>query len=289
MAHDISPEELEKKADSYFKKGSNFLVKLFVQTDLTEAADLYIEAAEAYYNNNQYLKSAELFQRAGEIFISEKREESRYEASKAFVKSAEVYYIIDKEKCAEAYGKALEISSRNIEDFSVAASHAVKAAKILKEIRKEKEALEHMYKACELYRNAKMAVSRRNLLEQCAEMEMGTKGYVKALELYKELANDETVIDQVIGNNSYLFAGALCAINISKTNEAYELLNRMDESRYETSVLYKMLEIKTKKNDKKEDLEKSISYLKRTTKLSREVLAAIQDAQISVDPDHDIL
>lgn len=285
----MSPEELEKQADSCLKRSSNFFLRLFNQTDHTEAADLYIQAAQAYCNTSNYAKTAELFQKAGEILLGDPKEESQYEASSAFVKSAEAYYIIDKEKCIGAYVKGFQIFSRRISDFSMAAILAAKVAKVFREVKREKEALEYLYKASSLYGNANMGVNRRSIVAQCAEIELKLKNYEKAFELYRELGNDESAISQVIEKTGYQFLAALCAIILSRAKEAYEILNQMDERKIETTIAFQMLEIKTKKTGEAEELEKSLSYFKKTHQLSAELAGALQDAQMSIDPDHDIL
>ncbi|KAI5190124.1 alpha-soluble NSF attachment protein [Nematocida sp. AWRm77] len=289
MSYRTSPEDLEKKADSSFKRSSNFFLRLFTQTDKTEVADLYIQAAQAYCNTSNYAKTAELFYKAGEILLEDPKEESQYEASSAFVKSAEAYYIIDKEKSINAYVKGFQIFSRRISDFSMAAILAMKVAKILKEVKREKEALEYLYKATSLYGNAKMNVNRRSILVQCAEVELKLKNYEKAFDLYRELADDDSAISQVIEKTTYMFLAVLCAVILSRTKEAYEILNQMDEQKVESLIAYQMLEIKTKKTESQEELERNLAYFKKTHKIPKELASALQDAQMSIDPDHDIL
>ncbi|OAG32312.1 alpha-soluble NSF attachment protein [Nematocida displodere] len=289
MTSRLSPEELERKADAYYKRMNNFILNWFSSIDLTQAADFYIQAAQAYCNTSNYCKSAELFYRAGEILLQENKEESMYEASSAFVKSAESFYIIDKEKSARAYAKSFEIASHRVGDFSMAAILAVKTAKIYREIKEEKEALSYLYKATELYGNAQMKVNRRNIISMCAELEMRQKNYEQAFHLYKDLILDDSNISQIIEKTTHQFSAILCGIILGKTKECTEILNDMEESKTETKIALHMISIKTGREADHEGLETEIAYLRRTSKIAPEIGLALQDVQMSIDPDNDIL
>lgn len=284
-----SPEELEKEAEKYFKRGSNFITRIIFSTDTIYAADLYIQAAQTYSSASNYSKAGELFYKAGEIFLTEGKEESVYEASSSFLKSAEAYSIIDKEKSVNAYIKSFEIATTYTKDFSMAAILSVKTAKALKEVKKEKEALEYLYKASVLYGQAKMSINRRNILVQCAETEMKVKNYEKAFGLYKELTVDNTALGQVVEKTNFFFCAILCGIILARVPECMQLLNKMDPLRVETKIAYQMLKIKSDQSITVEELEKNISYFRKTNKVSPEVVSAIQDVQVSIDPDNDIL
>ncbi|KAI5173099.1 alpha-soluble NSF attachment protein [Nematocida sp. LUAm3] len=289
MSVRASPEELERKAEAYYKKSSGFLSKIFFKVDATQAADLYLQAAMAYSTVGEYKKSAEMFYRAGEILFADNKEESMYEASSAFVKSAEAYYIIDKEKSTDAYIRSFSIATNHMRDFSMAAILALKTAKSLKEIKKEEEAREYLYKAVSLYGQAKMCINSRNILVQCAEIEMRLKNYEKAFELYKDLAEDSSCLGQIIDKTMFFFYSIICGIILNKNNECSEILTKMEETRIETKISYQMLSIKVDRSTSPEELEKTISYYKRTHVVPVEVSSALQDVQMSIDPDNDIL
>lgn len=289
MAYRFAPEDLEKKADTYFRRLNNFLFKLFMQGSPVHSADLYVQAAHAYSNTNNYTKSGELFYKAGEILMQENNEESVYEASSNFIKSAEAYYIIDKPKSIDAYSKALEITMQRMGDFSMAAILAVKIAKIYKEIKREKEALTYLYRAIEMYGNAQMKINQRNIMGQCAEIELKLRNYEQAFRLYTELSKDDTKISRIIEKTSYQFAAVLCGIILNATSEALEILNEMDEYTDEAKLAFKMLSAKMKKDYPMKDLDGDIKYFKSTNKVSAELCTAIQDAKMIIDPDNDIL
>ncbi|KAI5186945.1 hypothetical protein NEHOM01_1811 [Nematocida homosporus] len=289
MSPTLSPEELEKKADSYYKKSGSFFSRLLSQVDLPHAADLYIQAAQAYGNASNYTKSAELFYKAAEILFGDGKEESMYESSSAFVKAAEAYYIVDKDMCTVAYGRAFDVATMHIRDFSMAAILAVKTAKSFLELKKDTTALEYLYKAASLYGQAKMCINRRNILVQCAELEMRRKNYEKAFELYKELSEDNSALGQVIEKTSFFFCAILCGIIVGRTDECSAIMNQMDETRIETKIIYQMMRTKTTSQAASDELEKNITYFRKTHKVSPEVISALQDVQMSIDPNNDIL
>lgn len=287
--HSKSPEELEKEAETYFKRGNNFITRILFNTDIIYAADLYIQAAQAYSSTNNYLKAGELFYKAGEIFLTERKEESMYEASSSFLKSAEAYCVVDKEKSVEAYIRSFSVATTHMKDSSMAAIIAVRTAKALREIKKEKEALEYFYKASALYKQSKMYINRRNILMQCAETEMKLKNYTKAFELFKELTVDNSELKNIVEKTNFFFCAILCGIILAKTSECAQLLNKMNPLRIETKIAYQMLKIKTDQSSTMEELDKNLSYFKKTNNLSPEIISAIQDVQLSIDPDNDIL
>lgn len=285
-----SPKELEHEADSYTRKKSNFLVRMFVRYDPDTAATLYGKAALAYSRADNHEKAAELYTVSANILIETKEESNKYEIFSYLEKCAEEFLADDKKELAiETYKKALHEISVNSEDTSVVASLTAKIASLLLEINEEKESLKYFYKAAEVYRRSKMYINRRNILMQCAAAEIRFKNYEKSLELYKSLSNDKSEISQVLEKTTFLFLGVLCGIILEKTKDAYELLNQMDETGQESQIAYKMLDIKTKRSADQSDLERAIEYFKRTNKLPTETLMALHDAQVSIDPNNDIL
>ncbi|KAI5190563.1 hypothetical protein NEMIN01_1101 [Nematocida minor] len=284
------PEELEREADQYTRKRSNFLIKMIMRYDADKAATLYGQAAHAYSRDGNHEKAAELYTASANILIETKEESNKYEIFSYLEKSAEAFLADDKKEMAiSVYKKALNEISINSEDSSVVASLTAKIGGLLQEVNQEQEALRYFYKAAEVYGRSKMHINRRNILMQCAAAEIRFKNYEKALELYKTLSNDKSEISHVLEKTSFLFLGVLCGIILEKTKDAYELLNQIDDTGSESQIAYKMLDIKTKRTTDQDDLEKTIEYFKKTNKLPTEVLIAMHDAQVAIDPNNDIL
>lgn len=285
-----SPEELEKTADEYSRKGSNFLIKLFMSYDADKAANLYAQAAVAYSTAGNHKKAAELYKASAEILIETKEETNKYEVFLYLEKSAEELLADGrKEDAISTYQKALTEISGSSESTSVVAALTAKIGGLFKEINKEQEALKYLYKAADVYGRCKMHINKRNILMECAATEIKFKNYEKSFELYQSLSNDKSEISYVLDRTNFLFLGVLCGIILEKTKDAYEMLNQMEDTRAETQIAYKMLDIRTQRTMDLEDLEKSIDYFKRTNKLPAEVLVAMHDAQVSIDPNNDIL
>jgi tetratricopeptide (TPR) repeat protein len=284
-----SPEGLEREADSYTRKSGSFIKRLFVQPNRTKAAELYVQAAHAYGNANRYEKAAELFGKAGEIFLQERGGEMADEAVAMFIKSAETFYLVNKEKAIGSYRKAFEINTGRIMDFPMAAMISVKMAKIHREMSEWESALKYFHKAAELYGNAQMRVTRRNNLIACAEIELKLKRYENVFKMYQELAFDDSVLYQSTETTFYLFVALLSGVILNRIPECYGLLNKMDHDRTETKVSYRLLGLKEGKEESLEELDREILYYKNTNSISREASDLLRDVRASIDPVNDIL
>ncbi|KAI5162048.1 hypothetical protein NEAUS03_1891 [Nematocida ausubeli] len=285
-----SPEDLERDADQYTRKRSNFIIRMILSYDTDKAATLYEKAGNAYSRKGLHEKAAEMYSVSASLLIDAKEEGNKFEIFSYLEKSAEALLAAEKkEEAISVYKKALNEISMSSEDTSVVASLTAKIGGLLREIDQEKEALKYFYRAADVYGRAKMHINRRNILMQCAASEIRFKNYEKSFDLYKTLANDKSEISHVLEKTSFLFLGVLCGIILEKTKSAYELLNQMDDTRLESQIAYKMLDIKTKRSADQADLDKTIEYFKRTNKLATEVLLAMHDAQVAIDPNNDIL
>ncbi|EIJ87575.1 hypothetical protein NEPAR06_1313 [Nematocida parisii] len=285
-----SPEELEREADQYTRKRSNFIIKMIMSYDTDKAVLLYEKAGQAYSRAGRHEKAAEMYSSSANILIDTKEENNKYEIFSYLEKSAESLLAAEKkEEAISVYKKALNELSMSTEATSVVASLTAKIGGLLRETDQEKEALKYFYRAADVYGRSKMHINKRNILIQCAASEIRFKNYEKAFDLYKALSNDKSEISHVLEKTSFLFLGVLCGIILEKTKDAYELLNQMDDTRTESQIAYRMLDVKTKRSSDQADLEKTIEYFKRTNKLSSEVTIAMHDAQVAIDPNNDIL
>ncbi|KAH9385324.1 uncharacterized protein NEMAJ01_0220 [Nematocida major] len=285
-----SAEELERNADKYIRKDGHFLIKMIMSYDADKAATLYSQAAQAYSREGNHRKAAEMYGVSANVLIETKDETNKFDVFSFLEKSAEALLADGKKEDAiKVYQKALNEISINYEDTSMVASLIAKIGGLFKEINQEKEALKCFYRAADVYGRAKMHINKRSILLECAAAEIRSKNYEKSFELYKSLSNENSEISHVLEKTSFLFLGVLCGIILEKTKDAYELLNQMDDSQAETQIAYKMLDIRTKRSEDQEDLEKAVEYFKRTHQLPSEVLIALHDAQVSIDPNNDIL
>lgn len=287
---ELPAERLEREAEACTKKPGNFITRFFMHPDYARAAELYVQAAHAYGNTNKYEKAAELFQKAGEILLQENQEEMAYDAASMFVKSAETFYLVDKGKCIEAYRRAFEINTRRIMDFPMAGMIAVKIARTYKELADYPNALDFFYKAAEFYGNAQMRVTRRNNLISCAEIELKLKNYERVFALYRELALDDSVTYQTTESTLYLFISLLTGILLGRVKECYEMLNGMEHDRIEARIAYRILNIKSRKEEiDEDDLDRELNYYRNTNSISPEVASLLAEVRMSIDPEHDIL
>lgn len=286
----LSPgEKLERDAALCTRRNASLLVRIFSHPNHAKAAELYSKAAYAYGNANQYLKSAELFYKAAEVLLLETREPLFYEAAATFVKSAETFYLIDRLRSVDPHARALEINLQNLLDFPMAAMIAVKIAKTFRELHDHEAALEHFYRAADLYKKAQMLVTRRNTLSTCAEIELALKRYDRALAVHAELARDASVPYAASETNALLFVAVLCSLVAGRAAETPALLAKMDRARVETKIAAAIVAIRSGASDDLPALDELIAFYEHTAAVSPNLLALLTEVRAALDPENNIL
>ncbi|KAI5181839.1 hypothetical protein NEOKW01_1996 [Nematocida sp. AWRm80] len=283
-----TPEDCEKIANEYYDRNNTFLLRWFMNRDIEQAHSLYYKAGEEYLNTSNYNKAGEMFYKAAKV-LQEDKEVLPLRVYGILEKTADSYYNVNKSKAVEIYIEAYNLLKKNSINSSTLGSLGVKIGRVYRELLQDKEALEYFYKSIELFTRCKMLVNKRNTLAQCGEIEIKLKNYQKAFKIFVDLSNDRSELSQILEKTTYQFLGVLSGIVLGKIPETLELINAMDETKIETKISFQLVNIKTERDKNTDELEKLIAYYRRTNKLTPETLIALNDAQVSLDPDTDIL
>lgn len=198
--------EAQKKLES--SKG--FFGRMFgAQSKIEEACDLYTRAGNSFKMAKKWSAAGNAFCEVAKIQLNHLQ--SKHEAATQYVEAANCYRKADFQEAISCLELAIEIFT-DMGRFSIAAKHHVTIAEIYESnLMDVDKAITHFTQASDYYKGEESASAANKCLLKVAMYSAQQENYVKAINLYEEVASVSLESSLLkYSAREYLFKAALC-------------------------------------------------------------------------------
>ncbi|XP_076318764.1 alpha-soluble NSF attachment protein-like isoform X1 [Tachypleus tridentatus] len=215
--------DAEKKVNS----AQGFFGQLFGgSSKLEEACEMYTRAANLFKMAKKWTAAGNAFCEASSLHL---KLGSRHDAATCYVDAGNCYKKTDPQEAVNCFLKAIEIYT-DMGRFAIAAKHHVTIAEIYEtEIVDIEKAISHFEQAADYFKGEESNSSANKCLLNVAKYAAQMEQYLKAIEIYEEVAASSLESPLLkFGAKEYFFRAALCHMCIDVLN-AQHSVNKYEE------------------------------------------------------------